>query len=80
MNPRFRHICGQARKRAFRSPHREAARQGVRPLCFSCPHKGEAVLLVAILSIQIILYTVKHISIQPHFVAIVDDEIDLSLE
>ena len=35
---RFRHICGQARKRAFCSPLREAARQGVRPLCLSCPH------------------------------------------
>ena len=34
---RFRHICGQARKRAFRSAQRPAARQGVRLLCLSCP-------------------------------------------
>lgn len=26
-----------SRHRAFRSPHREAARQGVRPPCFICP-------------------------------------------
>ena len=28
-----------SRHRAFRSPHREAARQGVRPLCHSYPHR-----------------------------------------